>query len=197
MIAVKVTHDLAKLGKRLHSIQSKQIPFATAKALTATAKHVQAKQPEQLEKDFDNPTPFTKRGFYVRGATKAKQYAIVGIKDIQAKYLELQIKGGTRRPKGKALIAPSELRRNRYGNIPKGKIKALLAKPSVFSGTVNGTPGVWQRNKNGSMKLLISYSSEQKYKKRYDFVESSRAMARKQFPRELQRSIAFVMRTAK
>lgn len=197
MIGITVKSELYKLTKRLSDIQKKQIPFATAKALTSTAKHVQTKQAAQLEKDLDKPTPFTKRGFYVQGATRSKQYARVGIKDIQAKYLKLQIEGGTRKPNKKALIAPVQQRRNKYGNMPRGKLKALRAKPNTFSGTINGTAGLWERAKSGKLKLLVSYAKEQKYEKRYDFVGTARAMARKQFPIELQKAIRFALRTAR
>lgn len=197
MIAMSVKSELGKLQKKLNNIQKKQIPFATAKALTATAKHVQAEQATQVEKDFDKPTPFTKKGFYIKAATKGRLYSVVGIKDIQAKYLQLQITGGIRRPKRKALIAPVQQRRNRYGNIPKGRLKTLAAKPNTFSGVINGTAGMWERTKSGRLKLLVSYSDKQEYKKRYDFVGASRKMAQKRFPIEISRAISQALRSAR
>ena len=70
----------------------------------------------------------------------------------QAEYLKLQVEGGTRTPRGRAIPAPtSNVKLNRYGNLAGGqnRIKRLLAKKSTFQGTINGVAGVWQRPKRG------------------------------------------------
>lgn len=197
MISISITSDLKKLKRALDDVQ-KQARFATAKALTDTAKHIQSKQPEVLDKSLDNPTPFTKRGFYIKGATKANLVARVGIKDIQANYLKYQIKGGARKAPNKALLAPVQQRRNKYGNIPKGRIQKLLQKPNVFSGVINGTPGIWERNKRGGLKLLVSYATTHEYKRKpYDFEGTARVMANRQLPISMKKAMQQALRTAR
>lgn len=197
MISINVTHDLDKLKKKLNYIERKQIPFATAKALTDTAKEVQQKEVEQLEKDIDRPAPFTKRGFYIRRATKNNLVSVIGIKDIQAKYLGLQVEGGTQTPANKAIVRPANLKLNKYGNLTKGRIKKLLARPDTFSGTVKGVPGIWQRNKKGGLKLLVRYKAKQQHTKRFKFYETAASEAKQRFPVHLKRNIALALKTAR
>ena len=84
--------------------------------------------PEELERALDKPTPFTKRGVRVlRYANKAKLEATVGFMAAQAKYMELQIAGGTRQPGRAGLKIPAAIQLNQYGNIPRGIIAQLVA----------------------------------------------------------------------
>ena len=112
---------LARLGGL-----GKQVDYATAVALTKTAKVVQAYLPAELDKALDRPTPFTKRGVFITPARRDTLFAVVGIKDIQAKYLRWQFDGGTRAPGAKGLKLPSAVNLNEFGNIPKGVIKQLI-----------------------------------------------------------------------
>lgn len=194
---ISVTSDLKHLERRLTNIEKKQLPFATARALTNTAKLVQQDEIKQLEKDIDRPTPFTKRAFYVRSAKKKHLVATVGIKEIQANYLGLQIQGGTQRPKGKALVQPANIRLNKYGNLTKGKIKKLLAKTNVFSANINGTAGIWQRDKKGRLKLLIRYKERQQHTKRFQFYETGLKSARRNFFSEFKKSFDAAIKTAR
>lgn len=196
MIALAVKSELGKMAKAVRNIE-KQTKFATAKALTKTVADIKEDQPKVMERQLDRPTPFTKRGLYVRRATKLRLVATVGIKDIQAKYLGLQISGGVRAPKRKALVAPVGQRRNKYGNLPRGGVKKLREKPNTFSGTIDGTAGIWQRSKSGRLKLLVSYSSEQKYSKRYDFEGTARTLAAKRFPVHMRKAMSEALRTAR
>lgn len=192
-----ISSDLRQLEKDLSDIEKKQIPFAASRAINETAEIVKEELIEQLDKDLDRPTPFTKRGFYIRRSSKRDLTAIVGIKDIQAEYLGLQIEGGREKPKGFALITPVNIRLNKYGNLTKGKVKELLEKPGVFSGTVGGVGGIWQKNKRGQLKLLIKYKKEQQYKKRYQFYETAEATAGKHVLKRLRLSLDYALRTAK
>ena len=134
MISMSVKSDFAAVVERIDSKFWKQIPFATAKALTDTAKDVQRELNTTIDQVFDRPVPFTQKAIGVTFANKATLTSRVFVKDMQAAYLGLQISGGTRTPKKRALVIPGNLLPlNQYGNIPKGKIKALLARPDVFS----------------------------------------------------------------
>lgn len=107
---------------------SKQYEFAVANALTQTAKHVRDAMPPALEQALDDPTPFTKNGFFITPARKDRLVAVVGAKDKQASYLRYQVDGGTRPPSKTALRLPSQVKLDQYGNVPAGLIRQLVAR---------------------------------------------------------------------
>jgi hypothetical protein len=84
---------------------SKQTRFATAVALTRTAKAAEAAETHEIKDVFDRPTPFTQKAVFTKPATKAHLTAAVYLKDFAgkgvpaSKYLKAEIKGGFRRLK--------------------------------------------------------------------------------------------------
>lgn len=185
---VEVDTNAAEVIKWLDALEKHDIPFATALGLTNIAKAVKDDIPDLLERAFDRPTPFTKRGVAIRAATKRRREARVFMKNKQAEYLRLQAKGGTRRPKRRALVVPSSTRRNKYGNIPRGQVKRLLARSDTFSGEVRGTAGIWQRMKSGRLKLLIAYATAAQYRKRFDFGREVHKLAERHAERSFARA---------
>jgi hypothetical protein len=168
MFSINVTSNIAAWSKDFDRKYVKQMPFTVAKALTQTAKDVQVVETRKLGEVFDRPTPFTMRAIGITPARKTDLTAKVFLKDIQGAYLKLQVDGGTRYPKNRALVLPTDLPTNQYGNIPKGQIKRLLRRPDVFSGTVRGIAGIWQRTGRGLL-LLVSYEPKATYRKRFPF----------------------------
>lgn len=166
---VSIKDNLKDVLNELKIIEKKQIPYATAIALTKTAQSAQTALKREAVKRIDRPTPFTLRGFRIVRANKGTLTAQVYIADIQSDYLKYAIEGGTRKPKKKAIIQPGAVKLNKYGNIPKNAIKRIAARRDTFTGTVRGVPGIWQRTKKGS-KLLVAFVDEQQYEGgRFDF----------------------------
>lgn len=154
MLTLDVQTNLKPLMAGLDDLAKKQIPFATARALTAVAKKVQKAETDAISDIFDRPTLFTQRSVGVRAAKKADLTATVFVKDIAAKYLEPFELGGQHHlppsKRGGTLFNPKNVQLNQYGNLPKGKLRRLAAKPDVFVGTVNfrtgqTISGIWQR----------------------------------------------------
>ncbi len=81
--------------------------------------------------------PFYEKRGAIQKATKQHWKARVFIEDIQAEYLKWVVEGGTRKPKNKAHVLPVKIRRNKYGNIPRGQIQKLLKRADVFSDEVD------------------------------------------------------------
>jgi hypothetical protein len=102
-LAVRVDmSDLERKVAKLARDSERQVRFATAVALTRTARAVPAAASKELESVFDKPKPFTTKpsAFFTQPATKARQYSVVGFKDAQARYMRFGITGGVRVPKG-------------------------------------------------------------------------------------------------
>ncbi len=145
--------DLRQAQQALGDLVNRQVPFASALALTMLAEGVQAAETDEENRTFDNPTPFTQRAFAKTPATKKRLVATVFIKDAQANYLAPYVDGGDRfLGAKKGMLAPVGQKTNQYGNLPRNTLARLKGKPNVFIGpimfkktgrTVNG---VWQRS---------------------------------------------------
>ena len=151
---------------------------------------------DEMPRVFDRPTPFTLRAVGYRPATKANLTAEVFIRQAQAQYLDLQIKGGIERPKRRALLKPVGLPLNVYGNMTRGAIKRLLAKKNTFSGEVNGRGGIWQRTRGG-LKLMVRYKSEQAVKPRLDFFGIGKKVIERKFNANFDAALRQALATAR
>ncbi|MGC0155018.1 hypothetical protein ACPRNU_21375 [Chromobacterium vaccinii] len=146
---ISVSSNAQLLCRRLAMLQRDQLPFATAQALTTVAKIVQGGETKQIGSKFKNPSPFTRNSVGVRGARKSNQEALVFIKAQAARYLAPYESGGEHVLSGKALLNPKDIRKNAYGQLSRGTLARLKARPDVFIGKVKTkrgiVDGVWQR----------------------------------------------------
>lgn len=190
------TSNIDEVLRKLNGSLKRQIPFAMSKALNDTTFDAKRDLEAGLHRHLDNPTPFTIRAFGVRRSSKTKLTATIFIKDIQAEYLRYAIDGG-RRDKN---VQPVNIRVNKYGNIPglRGgrKIAKLLAKPNTFKANINGTIGIWQRNKSG-LKLLATLDSKPVYKKRYPFEDIGIRSFKRHLLPNARKSVINAIRTAR
>ncbi|AXK30283.1 hypothetical protein [Escherichia coli] len=145
--------DLNDLHRQLLGMQ-KQVRFATARAITATVRKIEAAEKENLRRKLDNPTPFTVNSVRSKGATRDNLTGRVFIMDTAVPYLEpFEVGGLHYLGEGqKAVLNPKNIRLNKYGNLPKAKLQQLKARPDVFIGKVTNNygedvGGVWQRKK--------------------------------------------------
>ena len=212
MIQIKVKADTKRVKRFLTNVQKQQIPFATARAITQTLQIAKKDVIRQLDKDIDRPTPFTRRGFRVDAAKKQTLKGRLFILPKQNDYLQYQIFGGIRLPKGVALAlrpakpGPGRIRLNRFGNIPPSQAaRAQLAK-GAFSATINGIPGIWKaptKTKSGKLRkgsrfqLLLAYERQAVYRPRYRFFERGQNSIRVNWPRTFERSFKDAIRTAR
>lgn len=146
MITVSVKHNIDDVVRNMNDKFRNQVPFATAKALTLTAKAVQAGMRTEMASVFDRPKPYTLGGTYITPATKTNQVAVVGIKDesssgrAPAKYLSAQLGGGARRvagyesalqklgvmPSGWRAVPAAGAKLDRYGNLNQNQYTEMI-----------------------------------------------------------------------
>jgi hypothetical protein len=194
MITIKTNFD--GIIRELKT-QQRQIRFATAKALTRTAMDARRAVMDQLPKTFDRPVPFTMRAIGYRPATKVTLTAAVFVRDRQSEYLAKHVTGGTRKPKGRALLIPADVPRDAHGNVSRPWLRRLRSRKDVFSGTVKGVGGLWQRTKDGRLKLLLAFEPQAKYEKRFNYEKIVRQTVDKRFAHHFRSALADAMRTAK
>ncbi len=210
--------DLRDLSRQLEAFR-KQIPFATARAMTSVVRQIRDAQQTAIKRRLENPTPFTVNSVRAAGATKNNLVARVFVMDTAAAYLDPFEFGGTHHLSGNALLNPKNIRLNKYGNLPRTKLDQLKAKPNVFIGKVNGVSGVWQRKKppkskgkrrrkrasntsrqqpkRGSVKLLIRFGDALPVQPVLGYMDRANTMAKALLPQEIQKALAEAMRTAK
>lgn len=147
---ITVTMDgLDRMHRRLAALD-RQVQFAAARALTWTAKQIQADVREQMPQVFDRPTSYTLNAMYVRPATKTRLVAEVWHKDPAGApggpyehYLLPEIEGGPRqqRPWERAILRgrsgyllPAKGQPlDAYGNIGRGTLTKILSSLQRFT----------------------------------------------------------------
>ncbi len=121
----------------------RQLPFATARALTDAAFAARNAVRGEIARVFDRPTPFTLNAFQVRPATKVNQTAAIETKEMwRGHYLSVQERGG-QRPKKRveeniegvhrgefslaAVVPAAAARRDAWGNWSRGELNVILS----------------------------------------------------------------------
>jgi hypothetical protein len=221
MIAISARSNLNDLTRSLDAFARKQVPFAMAQAVNATAARVQAEEIENIKQTFKSPTPFTQKSIGLRKANKANPVATVFVKDIAAKYLLPYETGGAHMLNSKALLNPKGVSLNGYGQLSRGMLAKLKARPDVFIGKVKTKDGqeidgVWQRpfirkdqkirgkskvprgaNTTGKLKLLIRFGDALPVTKQLNYGKNARAIVGKYLARDFDAALKAAMATAK
>ncbi len=213
--------NLRDLSNQLQSLK-KQIPYATARALTSVARQIQEAEKAQMKKVLQNPTPFTVNSVGSIAARKDNLVAKVFVRDIAAGYLDPFEFGGVHQMAGQAKLIPINIKLNKYGNIPSGKMRnrfaAMKANPNVFFGKVDGEGGAWKRykyqpvkkrrkrSKNGTRqdrikqrppKLLGKFEGPLPVHQHLDYFKTAQALAAQLMPGEMSKALDEAMKTAK
>lgn len=144
---VSIRGDVKAITRDLTHLQRKQVPFATAEALTDVAGVAKRAEERAIAREFDSPTPYTRRAVYMQRAEKRSLTAVVGLKDRGSRggrpavqYLQAQMRGGRRRdkgldvalrkrgvlPRGYQALPSRYLKKDRYGNIKKVTARSIL-----------------------------------------------------------------------
>lgn len=133
-------------------VAGSQMPFATAMALTRTAKAGKDEIERQLPSIIDRPTPYTMKGFRLYPATKRKLLAEVDFRPAFGRgtaardYLAPLVFGGARKlkaferslqrtgllPSGFAAVPGSAAKVDAYGNMSRGQIVQIVAYFKAF-----------------------------------------------------------------
>ncbi|ELY4882349.1 hypothetical protein SM136_003527 [Morganella morganii] len=212
--------NLTDLSNQLRTLR-KQIPFATAQAMTSVVRKIEGAQKVAMQRNLDNPTPFTVKSVKSRGARKSDLKAKVFVMNTAAAYLEPFETGGVHKLNGSALLNPKDIKLNKYGNLPRNKMSALKSKENTFIGDIGGVNGVWQRKRakkgkkgrkrlqrspNGTRrdrkkqpmpKLLIRFGDALPVEPVLGYQDRAMKMTQALLPQEINRAIAEAIRTAR
>lgn len=96
MIEMKVHIEGLDGVQRMLGNAGKQARFATAVALTRTAKKGADRLGQEMQRQFDRPTPWIAKGTFSSGAKPATLEAKFGVKDRQSRYVLEHFTAGAR-----------------------------------------------------------------------------------------------------
>ncbi|GMU48658.1 MAG: hypothetical protein AMXMBFR31_08840 [Candidatus Desulfobacillus denitrificans] len=205
--------------------RGKQVNYATAVALTRTAKRLTKMMEDEVRRVFDHPTNFTIRAFGSTPANKVTLTSTVFIKNKQADYLHPNIVGGRRGKKRfekrldddtgvDAYWVPGQgVRLTAAGNLSMSQIRGIAAglrKTGKYSEVFVGVPrghanlpfGIWARGKgktrraSGITPLLVKIS-DARYKPRFDYFGIAEKHAGRIFNEEFSRAYADALRSVR
>jgi hypothetical protein len=192
-----VTLDTKPVIAAVRGIADRQIPFATALALTRTAQDVQAEIRRQMPQRFTVRNAWIQKGVIIRKATKQDLTALVIDRD---DFMTLQETGGIKVPRGRSVAVPQAVRVNKRGIVPRAqRPSALKGNPAVFRATIRGVDGLWQRTgrKGRGLKLLYAMKPSVPIKPRFGFFQTAESVARERFARQFEAAFEQAVRTAR
>jgi hypothetical protein len=203
---ISVRSNVKEITKSLSALAYKQLPFATATALTMLAKEVQAAEKANIQSTFKHPKPFTVNAMGMKGATKATLEARVFVRPIAAKYLEPYETGGMHVLPGRSLLNPKDIKLNQYGQLSRGTLQRLKARADIFIGplkTKHGEiNGVWQRVKASRgnpahVRLLLRFGDALEVNKRLEYGQRAKALVASRFDSVFGTAMAKAMASAR
>lgn len=176
-VADQVQIDLQPVLRFIDRAVSNQVPFASALALTQTAKDIQqVERTEELPKRFTLRNRWVQQGIVITPATKGRLIAAVGSRD---HFMALQAMGGTKRPqRSKNVSIPKDVKRNKRDLITRSnRPRQLLDRRRVFVNRIRGgTLAILQRltRKRYPLKVLYVLSPFAKVKPRWALDETAK-----------------------
>lgn len=205
-----VQSNVRGFAKYLDNVQKKQLPFATARALTWTAKDAQKALQESMPETFNVTRKWWMQqqptGIKVKSAKKAELQADVYT---LAYFAFLQEESGIKIPfKGRGILIPTPLT-PKYGRKAGGAAKVMAGKKILRrGGKAGGDPvitlqsgkrGVFRRKgkKRLPIQLLYSYVPRAHIRARMEFRAKAHKKAMQQFDFFFAQSLAQALKTAR
>jgi hypothetical protein len=201
MFGLSVDTDIAKLAAALDEAARRQIPFATAVALTRLAKSAQAALQESLGEFFTIRGTWVPRSIRVTPARKGSApVAVVG-----SLYgpMQWQAEGASKGPRaGSAVAIPKRARPTTGARTTPSKWPAALdAKPNFFVAPLRfrAREGVFERVGRGRRQLRLwwSLAPSVRIPRRWPFEGIVRKDVGARVAREFFRALTDAMRTAR
>jgi hypothetical protein len=158
---IEVHFQPGELRRQWSTFARSQAPFATARALTWTAKAAQEDLQDSLPGTFTIRNGWTAKGIRIKPASKAAPVAAVGTKD---EYLARQVTGGQKTSRsGRSVAVPVRARRNKRATTPRSRWPgAMIARKRsrmLIQPSANGRSLLLfsVRGREGHEKLRLEY----------------------------------------
>ncbi len=203
-VQVSVKHDIAKATKGLDKRLRKQVPFATAMALTRTAANAMATERDNIQREQQAPVGWTVRSLRFERASKANLQARVYVHPRAVEYLKYTVRSRrTKRARNAVLMVPVGLQRlGGRGRVLNRRLahryrERLLAQRTHFEGGIRGTNGIWKRHPDGRVELMVLYIDQAEYSGTWRFYSNVQRSVSNEFPGQFRLALAHAIRTAR
>ena len=191
---VKIQFDSHELQTWLSNVQQKQMPYATARALTDTAQDIKTAAIDSAKKNFTLRNNWVVKGIRINRAEKKDWPNIkaeIGSKD---NFMKLQEEGGVKKknaiPRGARPVKTAI-------TTPAKWPGAMLKKNNAFVGTVRtGKRAVYIRQRK-RLKLMYVFQDTVNIKPRWKLKETAEQVGRKVMQGHFMRRIDEALRSAR
>lgn len=198
MLSINFKSNVKEFTRGLDKIQKKQVPFATARALTWTAQDAQKGIIQRIPRIFNvSKKWWLKQQPTGIKITPAKKIRLISSVYTMAYFAALQEMGGTKRPhRSSILIIPTK-------KVPKSRRKSGGAKAMLKNKNVFSTKTAIFRKKGGkkrkNQKLELLYIKEQSanVRARFSFARTVKTIANRKFSRNFIKSLEMALKTAR
>jgi hypothetical protein len=203
---VSVKDNLKEVNKWTTNVQKKQIPFATAMAINKTLgigkgnrmKGLDREMQKQMIQKLDRPMARTTKAFYRIGARKTNLTGTLGFTEWANKFMQYLVHGGVRSGESSKVGVPyvPNAKLNKFGNIA-GRKSGLIKKQSQFIGNIKSIDGVWERQKDRSVKLMVAFKNSVTYQAMFPFYKIAEKYSKARFDKNFAEEFTKALRNAK
>lgn len=208
MLSFNVKSNVKEFTRGLTNTQKRQIPFATARALTRTAQAGQKDIQEAIPNIFNTTKKWWLKqqptGIKIKPAKKTDLEAVIYTR---AYFAKLQEQGGIKTSyQGGGILVPTE-RVPKYGRKSGGAAKVIAGKKilrrggkanaSPFLTMKSGHKGVFRRKSKKTVELLYTFTPRASIQPRFGFHRLAMQSAKKHFGKEFHKSLKSALRTAR
>ncbi len=192
--------DISQVLKANDDLVNKQLPFATARALTLTAQDAQAAIRQSMPQNFTIRNAWSQRGIIIQPANKnvipARSAVMVG--DIW-NYLFLQESGGDKTPRSSQHLAVPEDIRSSPMQILRASLrpKELLQRKDVFVKDLGGgNQAIFQRLPGKRLQLLYILVPDAHIRSRLGLADTALKVGTARWPINFAASMQVALATA-
>lgn len=161
---------------------------AIVEALTVIALRGRKAEQDNMRKVLDHPTPFAIASVVAVPATRQQDGSLqsnIYVRGAMVAIL-LRLEYGGVLETGLAIVEASL--KDAYGSLGPGGITRVLSMPGAYEGELGGQRGVYQRQEDGSIKLLIAYITNAEYDPMLGYNKTARK-AGESFTDEVERQL--------
>lgn len=200
MIQISVQSEIKKVLSQLDTFSRRQIPFAIAKALTETAKDVQAEVKRDMPSKFTLRRQWIVQGIRIIPANKQNLTAFVYSKD-SATFMGRQEQGGEKAPqKGRRIAVPTNaVRRTKTQIISRAELPANLTNSFVLEAKDGRTwiAKRFNKGKRAGVQLMYQLLPSTRVKPRLGLRTTGDQVIRRRFTDKLVAALQAALDSAK
>ena len=203
---ISVKDNLKEVNKWTTNVHKKQVPFATAMAINKTLgigkgnrmKGLDREMQKQMIQKLDRPMARTTKAFYRIGARKTNLTGTLGFTEWANKFMQYLVHGGVRSGESSKIGVPyvPNAKLNKFGNIA-GRKSGLIKKKSQFIGNIKSIDGVWERQKDRSVKLMVAFKNSVSYQAMFPFYKIAEKYSKARFDKNFAEEFTKALRNAK